>query len=140
MAAAIEAGNGQAFAEFVIPHGPIELSCIVVTAAAGARMGWALVEPGHRERTAALAAEAKTAVLVVIGTMPWLILAGLLEAFVRSQGLPGWILAMVGLGAFGLFWTLVLTLSRAPRAEKELRTRSNRAAIGATSEQSSDTA
>ena len=47
--AAIEAGNGEAFAEFVIPHGPIELSCIVVTAAAGARMGWALVEPGPGE-------------------------------------------------------------------------------------------
>jgi len=117
--AAIEAGNGQAFAEFVIPHGPIELTCIVVTAAAGARMGWALVEPGPLERKAALAQEAKTAVLVVVGTMPWLVLAGLLEAFVRSQGLPGWILIAVGLGVFGLYWTLVATLGRTASAASD---------------------
>jgi len=112
--AAIEAGNGSAFAEFVIPHGPIELSCIVVTAAAGARMGWALVEPGPGDRRTALATEAKTAVMIVIGTMPWLVIAGLTEAFVRSQGLPGGILIAVGLSIFGLYWTLVATLGRTP--------------------------
>jgi len=110
---AIEAGNGQAFAEFVIPHGPIELTCIVVTAAAGVRMGWALVEPGPGERKAALAAESKTAVLVVLGTMPWLVVAGLSEAFVRSQGLPSPVLIAVGLGIFGLYWGLVATRGRA---------------------------
>jgi uncharacterized membrane protein SpoIIM required for sporulation len=110
---AIEAGNGQSFAEFVIPHGPIELSCIVVTAAAGMRMGWALVEPGRGERRAALAAEAKTAVLVVLGTMPWLVAAGLLEAFVRSQGLPGPVLILAGVGTFAAYWGLVATRGRA---------------------------
>ncbi len=109
---AIEAGNGKAFAEFVIPHGPIELSCIVVTAAAGARMGWALVDPGPGERRIALAAEARTAVLVVLGTMPWLVIAGLTEAFVRSQGLPAPVLISVGLGVFALFWGLVFTRGR----------------------------
>jgi uncharacterized membrane protein SpoIIM required for sporulation len=115
--AAIEAGNGRAFAEFVIPHGPIELSCIVVTAAAGARMGWALVDPGPGERKAALAAESKTAVMVVVGTMPWLVVAGLTEAFVRSQGLPAPVLIAVGLGIFALFWALVAVRGRpAPSA------------------------
>jgi len=112
--AAIEAGNGQAFAEFVIPHGPIELSCIVVTAAAGVRMGWALVDPGPGERKAALAAESKTAVMVVLGTMPWLVVAGISEAFVRSQGLPAPVLITVGLGTFALFWGLVAVRGRAP--------------------------
>jgi uncharacterized membrane protein SpoIIM required for sporulation len=111
--AAIEAGNGEAFAEFVIPHGPIELSCIVVTAAAGARMGWALVEPGPGERKSALARESKTAVMVVLGTMPWLVVAGLVEAFVRSQGLPAPVLIGVGLGIFGVFSTLVVVRGRA---------------------------
>lgn len=114
--AAIEAGNGQAFAEFVIPHGPIELSCIVVTAAAGARMGWALVDPGPGERKTALATESKTAVMVVVGTMPWLVVAGLTEAFVRSQGLPAPVLIVVGLGIFGLFWSLVATRGRVATA------------------------
>jgi len=110
--AAIEAGNGEAFAEFVIPHGPIELTCIVVTAAAGMRMGWTLVDPGRGERRPALAREARTAVLVVLGTMPWLVAAGITEAFVRSQGLPSGVLIAVGLGLFGLYWSLVFILGR----------------------------
>ena len=31
----------------MIPHGPLELTCIIVTAAAGMRMGWAIVDPGR---------------------------------------------------------------------------------------------
>jgi uncharacterized membrane protein SpoIIM required for sporulation len=105
--AAVEAGNGPAFAEFIVPHGPIELSCIVVSAAAGMRMGWALVDPGARARSEALASEARTAVLAVLGTMPWLVAAGILEAFIRSQGLPGPLIAAIGLGVFVCFWALV---------------------------------
>ena len=44
--------------ELIVPHGMLELSCIAVSAAAGMRMGWALVEPGNRRRLDALAAEA----------------------------------------------------------------------------------
>ena len=44
--------------ELIAPHGVLELSCIAVSAAAGMRMGWALVEPGSLKRTEALALEA----------------------------------------------------------------------------------
>jgi uncharacterized membrane protein SpoIIM required for sporulation len=105
--AAIEAGNGQQFFEFVIPHGPLELTCIIVTAAAGMRMGWALVDPGDTPRGRALVEGARRSVLVVLGTMPWLVAAGISEAFVRSSGLPSAILISVGLGLFGAYWGLV---------------------------------
>lgn len=105
--AAIEAGNGAAFAEFVIPHGPIELTCIIVTAAAGMRFGWALVEPGTMTRREALAKEARRSVLIVLGTMPWLVAAGISEAFVRGQGLASGVLIAVGVGLFVAFWALV---------------------------------
>jgi uncharacterized membrane protein SpoIIM required for sporulation len=110
--AAFAAGNGSALVEFLIPHGPLELSCTVVTAAAGIAAGWALVEPGDRERSEAFSAEARRAVGVVLGTMPWLVLAGLLEAFVRSQGLPGWIPVVVGLTVFATYWSLVIVRGR----------------------------
>jgi uncharacterized membrane protein SpoIIM required for sporulation len=105
--AAIEAGNGSAFFEFVIPHGPLELSCIVVCAAAGIRLGWALVEPGYRTRGQALASEGRRSVQIVLGLMPWLVLAGISEAFVRSAGLPAPLLVVTGLGLFFAFWGLV---------------------------------
>ncbi len=104
---AIGAGNGGPFFELVSAHGVLELSCIIVTAAAGLRIGWALIEPGRRKRVDALVAEGKDAVAIVLGTIPWLVLAGLVEGFITPRGiglLPavsfGWALA-------GIFWGLV---------------------------------
>ena len=110
------AGNGVAFVEFVTAHGVIELSCIVVAAAAGLGMGWALVSPGSRSRGQALVAEARDAVAIVLGTAPWLVLAGLIEGFVTRAGfglVPGLVL---GLAVGGLFWGLVAVRGRATPA------------------------
>jgi uncharacterized membrane protein SpoIIM required for sporulation len=127
--AAFEAGNGSAFVEFLIPHGPLELSCIVVTAAAGIRLGWSLVEPGDAARSAAFAAEGRRSIGIVLGTMPWLVLAGLLEAFVRSQGLPGAVPVAVGIAAFAIFWGLVIVRGRGgPEPTETATTPSARAA------------
>ena len=120
--AAIEAGNGRAFAEFIIPHGPIELSCVVVAAAAGLRLGWSMVDPGNQPRGRAIAREGRDAVEIVLGTMPWLVAAGISEAFVRGSGLPLPALAAVGLGLFAAFWGLVFVRGtlwlRAERADE----------------------
>lgn len=109
---AFEAGNGSAVAEFLVPHGPLELSCIVVASAAGLRLGWALVDPGNLTRSAAIAREGPRAVLIVLGTMPWLVVAGIVEANVRSNGLPTVVLALVGTGLFAIFWGLVVWRGR----------------------------
>lgn len=113
---AIGAGNGRTFFELVTAHGVLELSCIVVASAAGLRMGWSIVSPGRRTRTASLAAAARKAVFVVLGTAPWLVLAGLVEGFVTpaGTGLPTVIAVGSALGA--LYWGLVLALGRRPRA------------------------
>jgi len=104
---ALEAGNGRALGEFLVPHGPLELSCVVVAGAAGLRLGWALVDPGTATRSVALAREGRRSVGMVLGTMPWLVVAGIVEAFVRSNGLPSAVLIVVGIGLFALFWGLV---------------------------------
>ena len=109
---AIDAGNGIDFVEFVFAHGVIELTCIVVTAAAGMRMGWALISPGPRRRGVALASEARDAVAIVLGTAPWLILAGFIEGFVTRSGfglIPGMVL---GLAVGGAYWALVVVRGR----------------------------
>jgi uncharacterized membrane protein SpoIIM required for sporulation len=83
-----------------------------VSAAAGMRMGWALVEPGARRRTEALAAEAPRAVLLVLATAPWLVLAGLVEGFVTPHHLPLLPAVAVGVGIAAPYWTLVGVLGR----------------------------
>jgi uncharacterized membrane protein SpoIIM required for sporulation len=110
----IWAGNGEPFFELVTAHGVLELSCVVVASAAGLRMGWALVNPGHRRRGVALAAEARVAVEIVLGTAPWLVLAGLVEGFITPRGLGLGPVIVIGFALGVVYWALVLWRGRAP--------------------------
>jgi uncharacterized membrane protein SpoIIM required for sporulation len=116
--AGLVAGGGgtRGFVELVVAHGVLELSCIVVTAAAGLRMGWALVVPGYRRRVDALVAEGRRAVEIVLGTVPWLVLAGLVEGFVTPRGLGWGGATSLGVALGSLFWGLVLWRGRARTA------------------------
>jgi uncharacterized membrane protein SpoIIM required for sporulation len=105
---AINAGNGRPFFELVTAHGVLELSCIVVAGAAGLRMGWALVDPGNRTRGEALRTEARAAVEIVLGTAPWLVLAGLVEGFITPAGTGLDAVLALGLSLGAIFWGLVL--------------------------------
>jgi uncharacterized membrane protein SpoIIM required for sporulation len=105
---AVNAGNGDLLLEWIPAHGILELSCIVVAGAAGMRMGWALVAPGHRRRGAALAAEARPAAEIVLGVAAWLVIAGLIEGFVSPSGIGLGARVAVGLIAAGAFWGLVV--------------------------------
>jgi uncharacterized membrane protein SpoIIM required for sporulation len=87
-----------------------------VTAAAGLRMGAVLVDPGPRPRAAALAAEARSGVEVVLGTMPWLVLAGLVEGFVTGSGLGLGLALAIGFALGAVFWALAL-LRGAPTSD-----------------------
>jgi uncharacterized membrane protein SpoIIM required for sporulation len=91
----------------ILPHGVLELSCIVVGATAGLRIGWALISPGYLTRGQSLRREARPAMELVLGTMPWLVVAGLVEGFVTGDlGLGGAVVVGCGLGA--VFWGLVI--------------------------------
>ncbi len=109
------AGNGRVLVELVAAHGILELSCIIVSAAAGLRMGWAIVQPGYRRRSEALAQEAGAAAQVALGTAPWLVLAGLVEGFVTPRGLGAPGAVAVGLALAGCYWGLLLWRGRPGR-------------------------
>jgi uncharacterized membrane protein SpoIIM required for sporulation len=113
----IWAGNGEPFFELVSAHGVLELSCVVVASAAGLRMGWALVSPGHRRRGAALATEARVGVEIVLGTAPWLVLAGLVEGFLTPRGLGLTTVVVLGVALGAVYWALVVWRGRPPRVD-----------------------
>ena len=119
---AFQAGNGVPFTELVIAHGVLELSCIVVCGAAGLRFGWAMVAPGHRPRIDATMEEARSGVEIVLGTMPWLVLAGLVEGFVTPAGLGLLVNSIVGVSLGALFWMFALRLGRAENTERSANT------------------
>jgi uncharacterized membrane protein SpoIIM required for sporulation len=107
-----QGGDAAIFAELVVPHGLLELSCISVAAAAGLRLGWAVVSPGPRRRRLVLAEEARRSVEILIGTVPWLVLAGLIEGFVTGSGLGLGGAVAVGVAAAGLYWGLAFWRGR----------------------------
>ena len=111
---AIGSGNGRVFFELVVAHGVLELSCIVVASAAGLRMGWALIEPGRDTRAVALGREAREAIKIVLGTAPWLVVAGLIEGFLTPAGEGLLTVAAVGVGVAAVYWALVGVLGRGP--------------------------
>jgi uncharacterized membrane protein SpoIIM required for sporulation len=105
---AIGGGQASRLFELIVPHGILEESCIVVAGAAGLRIGRALLEPGVLSRAQSLRVQARPAMELVLGTMPWLVLAGLVEGFVTGS-LPGLGAAIaVGAGLGAVFWTLVI--------------------------------
>jgi hypothetical protein len=60
-------------------------------------------------------------VALVLGTAPWLIVAGLVEGFITPEGLGLPAVLAVGFGLAAIYWTLVLALgvgARDARAER----------------------
>jgi uncharacterized membrane protein SpoIIM required for sporulation len=108
-----QAGNGTGFVDLVTAHGVLELSCILVAGAAGLSLGWSIVDPGSRTRRASLQHEAQKSLLLVAGTAPWLVIAGIVEgnrANLAESGLGAVIGVGVGLGV--VYWGLVVWRGR----------------------------
>lgn len=118
---AVAAGNGPRLFELVSPHGFLELTCIVVAGAAGLRMGWAIVEPGRVARGRALGDAARVTAEIVLGTAPWLVLAGLVEGFVTPTGLGLWPAVAVGVAVAVPYWTLLWRAGRRAAASRHER-------------------
>jgi uncharacterized membrane protein SpoIIM required for sporulation len=74
-------GFGEPFWSFVSGHSAMELMAIVLSGAAGLRLGAALVSPGNRSRKAALVAAAQPAVRLMYGAGGMFVIAAFLEAF-----------------------------------------------------------
>ena len=74
---------------FVIGHGVIELSAIFIAGGSGLMLGWAIIQPGLLKRGDALMLAARKAVRLVMGCVPILIVAGLIEGFISpNENIP----------------------------------------------------
>ena len=85
-------------AEFVMAHGFIELSVIFLAGGCGLYVGEAIVRPGLLSRKDALVLRARVAVSLILGCVPLLIIAGIIEGFISPSGLPWIVKTAVGVG------------------------------------------
>ncbi len=70
---------------FIAAHGPLEISMILVTSAAGLGVGRALVVAADRPRAELLQAAGRDALVVLLGCMPWILLLGFVEGFLSPS-------------------------------------------------------
>ena len=91
---------------FVAAHGALELPAIFISGGAGLRLAAGLLFPGMLRRKDALALAGGESVRLISGTIPMLIVAGTLEAFLSPTDAPmGLKFAVCGLLLTGLgFW------------------------------------
>jgi len=100
----------------ITPHGLLELTSVVLAGAAGLRLGWALIDPGDRPRSAALAREGPAAVVLVLGTVLTLAVSGTIEGFVTGSTLPTTVRVGIGVTVELAFWCWIVLCARSGRA------------------------
>jgi len=98
-------GYGSTFWPFVSGHSALELTAIVLSGAAGFKLGFSIISPGRKTRLRALRDSAKEAVYLMYGVATMFVLAAFIEAYWSSiTELTPMIKYSVGV----IFWLFVI--------------------------------
>ncbi len=87
-------------------HGAIEIPCIIIGGAAGITLGNSWLFPGSLPRKTSLVRGARDAFKILIGVLPFIIVAGFLESFLtRHTEIPHVFRAMIIFASFAfIYW------------------------------------
>ncbi len=105
-------GGFEEFVRLVVPHGMLELSCFALAGGAGLAIARALIDPGGRTRSDALAGFVPLIGACVLGTVIFLVVAGLTEGFITPWNLATVPAVLVGAVLAGSFWASVALRGR----------------------------
>ena len=110
-------GRGDLFFALIAPHGLLEMSAFILAFAVGLRIGWSWINPAPgRTRGQSLAEAGRAGIVVALGLVAVLAVAGLIEGFV-TPNFPAFAAVPIGVLAFAGFVGYVLTLGRNAAAE-----------------------
>jgi uncharacterized membrane protein SpoIIM required for sporulation len=105
-------GRGDVFFSFILPHGLLEITAILVAGAAGLQIFWAWVAPGPRSRGEALASAGRSLGTIAIGLVFVLAVSGIIEGFVTPAPWPTAVKITIGALALAAFLAYMLVLGR----------------------------
>jgi uncharacterized membrane protein SpoIIM required for sporulation len=111
------AGQSAKFWGLILPHGLLELTSVIIAGAAGLRLGWAVIDPGDRTRSTAIAEEGRRSVVIVMGVVLTLLVAGIIEGFVTGSALPTVVRVGIGVAVEAAFLVYAVGLGRAAAGE-----------------------
>ncbi len=101
--------------DFVLPHAALELSVIFFAGGAGLQLAWAIIHPGLLRRSAALRQAASRAIVIMLGSIPLLMIAGTIEGFISPSNLPFWVKVLVSVGTGTALYSYLIGVGRPPR-------------------------
>ena len=103
---------------FVAAHGILEVSAIILAASAGLMLGDALARPGPYTRLDALRVRARKAVIMALGALPFLLVAGLVETFISPGEFSDPLKFAVGAAAGAVMYLHLLVSGRAGQKQE----------------------
>lgn len=94
----------------IMLHGTIELSSIVIAAAAGFILGNSLVFPGTYSRIESFKRGGMTGIKILVGLVPFFIVAGFIESFITRYAFMHWSIKMsiIGVSAVLMIYYFVI--------------------------------
>jgi uncharacterized membrane protein SpoIIM required for sporulation len=107
-------GLDISFWSFVLPHGVIELSAIFIAGGAGFLLATALLAPGDLPRKQALMKRARQAGRLILGCVPLLVVAGIVEGFFSPSLVPAGVKFALAGGLLTLLLAYLLLPSKTP--------------------------
>lgn len=113
------------FYTFVTAHSVFELNAIVLSGAAGLRLGYGLIETQGQTRLASLHREAHRALPTVGASAVLFVLAACVEGFISASPLPYWAKAGVALMSAVVLTLFLMLGGRAPRERSRLGVRAD---------------
>ncbi|MGP3535430.1 stage II sporulation protein M [Microbacterium sp. RD1] len=102
--------RGDVFFSFILPHGMLEITAVLVAAAAGLQIFWAWVAPGPRPRADALASAGRSLGTIALGLIGVLAVSGVIEGFVTPAPWPLALKIAIGALALAAFLAYMLVL------------------------------
>ncbi len=102
-------GLGGSLFRFIVPHGPVEISVMCLSGAAGATVGEALIRPAHGTRTESFRAAALESGKLLSACLLLLVGSGLIEGYISPDpAVPLWARIAIGVG----YWCVMIALLR----------------------------
>jgi uncharacterized membrane protein SpoIIM required for sporulation len=106
------AGLGFSLWTFIVAHGALELPSLFIAGGAGFVLGRGVLVPGRLSRRDALLVAGRQAVCLLLGVIPLLVIAGIIEAFVSPTDLAASFKFLIGGGLFILLALYLLVAGR----------------------------
>jgi uncharacterized membrane protein SpoIIM required for sporulation len=101
--ACARAGMSVALWSFVTPHGVLELPAIFIAGGAGLILAKGILVPGTLPRRESIAAAGREAIRLVLGVVPILVVAGVIEGFVSPTSVSPATKFLIGASILVLF-------------------------------------